>query len=337
MSEEQLLFPPPDTFSGEDLQWYDDFPSRLLLPPDEGYYTASLGQVGLVGGAGTGAGAGTSSRGMEVRALPPPTAGHHDKQYLLHMALAQQQLLPSPTPPPTPSVAATNHKRKFLPGPAPAPFIDITLCPSLGDNGGMVQEQEQEFPLPKSRLRWTPQLHDRFIAAVNLLGGGNKATPKTIMQTMKVPGLTIFHVKSHLQKYRISSNKLDQSLQNSARMNNSNNFSDLDGPPQGRTESQEEGKIGQMEKDLQSQLNGQRNLSSIVSQLGSDRSSSEDSSNVRACALKILELRLRKKLSSKASAVIDTLARHSDHSLVELVEGWVELGSQISSLLRTEK
>jgi hypothetical protein len=120
-------------------------------------------------------------------------------------------------------------------------------------------------------------------------------------------------------------------------MNNSNNFSDLDGPPQGRTESQEEGKIGQMEKDLQSQLNGQRNLSSIVSQLGSDRSSSEDSSNVRACALKILELRLRKKLSSKASAVIDTLARHSDHSLVSLVEGWVELGSQINSLLRTEK
>lgn len=339
MSEEiePLLFPPQDTCSGEELQWYEDFPSMPLFPPDDGYYTASLGQVG-----GAGAGTSSSSRGVDVRGgLPPPTAGHHDKQYLLHMALAQQQLLPSATPPPTPSVAATNHKRKFLPGAAPPPFIDIALGPSLG-----AQAQEQELPLPKSRLRWTPQLHDRFIAAVNLLGGENKATPKTIMHTMKVPGLTIFHVKSHLQKYRIlrASSKLDQGLQNPARTNN-NIDSDLGGqdPPQGGlTESQAEGKrkrengdencgkIGQMEKDLQSQLESQRNLSSIVSKLGSDRSSSEDNNNVRARALKILDLHRRKKLSSKASAVIDALAKHSGHSLVSLVEGCLELGRTLS-------
>ncbi|KAB2630526.1 protein PHR1-LIKE 1-like [Pyrus ussuriensis x Pyrus communis] len=55
----------------------------------------------------------------------------------------------------------------------------------------------------KERLRWTQELHDRFVEAVYNRIGFIWATPKGILKAMGVSGLTVYHNKSHLQ-YRIS-------------------------------------------------------------------------------------------------------------------------------------
>uniref|UniRef100_A0A0E0LCE6 HTH myb-type domain-containing protein n=1 Tax=Oryza punctata TaxID=4537 RepID=A0A0E0LCE6_ORYPU len=86
---------------------------------------------------------------------------------------------------------------------------DMNSSSSKADGGGgdrvPTVRQYNRSKLP--RLRWTPDLHMAFVHAVERLGGQERATPKLVLQMMNVRGLSIAHVKSHLQMYR--SKKLD--------------------------------------------------------------------------------------------------------------------------------
>nr|GMC86900.1 two-component response regulator ARR12-like [Ipomoea batatas] len=64
-----------------------------------------------------------------------------------------------------------------------------------------LREESGSETRKKPRLSWNPEMHQRFVEAVNNILRQSEAVPKKIVEFMNEPGLTREHVPSHLQGY----------------------------------------------------------------------------------------------------------------------------------------
>eukprot|EP01018_Ginkgo_biloba_P026441 Gb_23423 [translate_table: standard] len=118
---------------------------------------------------------------------------------------------------PSLNATSTSRSRSREPTEAPAPVqekeaVAVTNGTSSSpttSTPNAAQPQSQR----KSRRCWSPELHRRFVNALQQLGGSQVATPKQIRELMKVDGLTNDEVKSHLQKYRLHTRRPSPSPQ----------------------------------------------------------------------------------------------------------------------------
>ncbi|KAG7649029.1 Signal transduction response regulator receiver domain [Arabidopsis thaliana x Arabidopsis arenosa] len=94
-------------------------------------------------------------------------------------------------------------------------FDSITIN---GGNGIQNMEKKQGKKPRKPRMTWTEELHQKFLEAIEIIGGIEKANPKVLvecLQEMRIEGITRSNVASHLQKHRINleENQIPQQTQ----------------------------------------------------------------------------------------------------------------------------
>ncbi|RHN59122.1 putative response regulator and transcription factor RR-A-type family [Medicago truncatula] len=80
-------------------------------------------------------------------------------------------------------------------------IVGSSVVQEIRKRGREDDNASKETQAKKARLSWSPELHQRFLWAVNQLGL-DRAMPKKILKIMDVPNMTKEQVASHLQKYR---------------------------------------------------------------------------------------------------------------------------------------
>ncbi|XP_054825593.1 transcription factor HHO3 [Prosopis cineraria] len=98
---------------------------------------------------------------------------------------------------------------------SPPPVV-AAMSSTAGGGSSKRSEEKDGQGQRKQRRCWSPELHKRFLQALQQLGGPDSATPKQIRELMKVDGLTNDEVKSHLQKFRLHTRRPSPMIHNNA-------------------------------------------------------------------------------------------------------------------------
>ncbi|CAK7326527.1 unnamed protein product [Dovyalis caffra] len=124
---------------------------------------------------------------------------------------------------------SSNQATAMAPTSVPASATSSTAGAVTGGTGCENNKNEDKEAGNQRKLRrcWSPELHRRFLHALQQLGGSHgendyfrkgdyAATPKQIRELMKVDGLTNDEVKSHLQKYRLHTRRPSSTIHNNS-------------------------------------------------------------------------------------------------------------------------
>lgn len=80
-------------------------------------------------------------------------------------------------------------------------FLFRCQSPKNYEENQILNRSNHQRSFSSYRFRWT-NLHERFVHAVELLGGYEMADPQSILELMDIKYLKLIHVKNHLQMYR---------------------------------------------------------------------------------------------------------------------------------------
>ncbi|KAK4365826.1 hypothetical protein RND71_013706 [Anisodus tanguticus] len=96
---------------------------------------------------------------------------------------------------------ATCSRSNDCPGSVSTRSADTNKASGLHSSSGTKTNKK------KMKVDWTPELHKKFIKAVEQLGT-DQAIPSRILELMKVEGLTRHNIASHLQKFRMQQRQI---------------------------------------------------------------------------------------------------------------------------------